>query len=323
MADGHPLRASLAWALFMSELPGPPTEQAWAAVRGAVDLHVHVAPDVIARRVDDIGLAREFASRGLAGFVLKSHYVPTAERATAVGRAVPGVWVGGAVALNHAVGGLNPAAVEVAARLGARVVWMPTVDAANEWTGRTADSPPPAWGEFHDRLRARAGYPAPIPLLDDAGRLVAAASECLEVAAAYDVMLATGHVGRAEIHALVRRARELGLTRVVVTHAEFPSIALAAAEQVELARAGALSEHCYTTAYTGKTTWERTFENIRATGASACVISTDLGQAANPPVADGLADFADRLLRDGFLVDDVRRMAVVNPAALVGLAASD
>ena len=58
-----------------------PTERARELVRGGFDTHIHVAPDVIPRRIDDITLAGLFAARGLAGFVLKSHYAPTAERA--------------------------------------------------------------------------------------------------------------------------------------------------------------------------------------------------------------------------------------------------
>jgi hypothetical protein len=132
------------------------------------------------------------------------------------------------------------------------------------------------------------------------------------------MVLATGHTGRDEIYALVRRGRELGIRAMVVTHAEFPSIDLAPEEQAELAGMGALIEHCYTTAFTGKTTWDRVYACLRATGAAGAVISTDLGQAANPPVADGLADFADRLLAAGFSEEDVRTMAVANPARLLG-----
>ena len=94
------------------------SNEAWQAIQGATDLHVHVAPDVIARRIDDVDLAKEFLGRGLRGFVLKSHYVPTAERAKVVERAVPSIKAYGALALNHSVGGLNPVAVEIAGRSG-------------------------------------------------------------------------------------------------------------------------------------------------------------------------------------------------------------
>ena len=49
---------------------------------GAFDTHVHVAPDVVERKIDDISLARRFAELGMAGFLLKSHYTSTAERAS-------------------------------------------------------------------------------------------------------------------------------------------------------------------------------------------------------------------------------------------------
>ena len=70
-----------------SALPDPmpdpvsgPTERARELVAGAYDAHVHVSPDVMERRIDDLSLARRFAAVGFGGFVLKSHYVPTAER---------------------------------------------------------------------------------------------------------------------------------------------------------------------------------------------------------------------------------------------------
>src|SRR5580693_10124563 len=97
------------------------SDAAWEALQGGYDLQVHVAPDVIERRIDDLDLAKEFLARGLRGFVLKSHYFPTAERATVVSRAMPGIAAYGAIALNHAIGGLNPVAVELAGRSGCKV----------------------------------------------------------------------------------------------------------------------------------------------------------------------------------------------------------
>jgi hypothetical protein len=102
-----------------------------------------------------------------------------------------------------------------------------------------------------------------------------------------------------------------------VTHAEFPSQNLTGDEQKELADDGALIEHCFTTTYTAKAPWELAFRNIRKTGVSRTLVSTDLGQSINPPVADGFAMFAQRLLDAGFSVDDVRTMAVTNPTRLV------
>jgi hypothetical protein len=131
------------------------------------------------------------------------------------------------------------------------------------------------------------------------------------------MILATGHLGRAEIFALVKAGREMGVRKVLVTHAEFPSQNLTADEQAELAGMGAIIEHCFTTMYTGKASWEGVYESIRRAGPERCILSTDLGQTINPPVAEGFAMFAQQLLDAGFSGAEVRRMAVTNPAEWV------
>ena len=144
-----------------------PTQETWAAIEGG--LQVHVAPDVIARRIDDIDLAKEFLGRGLKGFVLKSHYFPTAERAVVVSKAVPGIRAMGAITLNHSVGGLNPVALELAGRSGCKIVWMPTVDAANETAGRPDGTKKnlPFWAKIQLELAATGISPPPITVLDE------------------------------------------------------------------------------------------------------------------------------------------------------------
>jgi uncharacterized protein DUF6282 len=295
------------------------SDAAWRALEGAYDLQVHVGPDVIARRIDDIDCAREFLARGMKGFVLKSHYIQTGERAQVVTKAVPGSRVFGAVTLNHSVGGLNPVAVELAGRTGCKIVWMPTVDAENETAGRLDDGSQklPFWAKIQRELAAEGISPPPLSVVDASGHLVEPARRCLERIAKHNMILATGHLGRREIFALVRAAKDMGLKKVLVTHAEFPSQSLTGDEQKELADLGAVIEHCFTTTYTNKAPWETAFANIRKTGVSRTVISTDLGQTINPPVAEGFAMFVQRLLDAGFSADEVRTMAVTIPTRLV------
>src|SRR5262245_7812165 len=133
------------------------TDAAWDAIQGAYDLQIHVAPDVIERRIDDVDLAGEFLSRGLKGFVLKAHYIPTAERAQVVTKCVPGIEAYGAIALNHSVGGLNPVAIEIAGRSGNKIVWFPTVDAANETAGRLdgGNEKLPFWAKIQREIADR------------------------------------------------------------------------------------------------------------------------------------------------------------------------
>jgi hypothetical protein len=255
----------------------------------------------------------------MRGFVLKSHYIQTGERAQVVTKAVPGIKAYGAVTLNHSVGGLNPVAVELAGRTGCKIVWMPTVDAENETAGRL-DGPStklPFWAKIQRELAAEGISPPPLSVVDSAGNLIDAARRCLERIGKHNMILATGHLGRREIFALVRAARTMGLKKMLVTHAEFPSQSLTGDEQKELADMGALIEHCFTTTYTNKAPWETAFANIRRTGVSRSIISTDLGQTINPPVAEGFAMFAQRLLDAGFSSAEVRTMAVTNPTRLV------
>ena len=104
---------------------------------------------------------------------------------------------------------------------------------------------------------------------------------------------------------------------MVVTHPDYPTQGVPLAEQHELAARGALLERCFAPIHSGKVSWEQTFDAIRATGVEHNVLSTDLGQVANPPVEDGLALMADRLVEAGFSEQDVRTMAVDNTRALV------
>jgi hypothetical protein len=134
-------------------------------------------------------------------------------------------------------------------------------------------------------------------------------------------VLATGHLSRDEIFTIVDAAAAAGVRDVVVTHPEFPAQDIGVADQVALVERGALMERCFTTPYTGKCSWQHVFDGIRATGPEHNLLSTDLGQPANPPVEDGLALFADRLLAGGFGDDEIRAMTVANSRRLAVVAA--
>jgi hypothetical protein len=298
-----------------------PSERARELVRGAYDMHVHIAPDTVERRIDDVSLARRCIELGLAGFQLKSHYTSTAERARVVRGVVPDVEVFGAVTLNRAVGGMNPLAVEIAAREGARTVWLPTVDSLNEMTGAHELAPgakPPVWMRLQQELRDQGLAIEPVRVVDDAGELLPETRAVLESVKRHEMVLATGHLSRDEIFAVVDAAVEVGIETIVVTHPEFPAQDIGIEDQVELAAKGALLERCFTTPHTGKVTWERVFDTIRATGVEHSVLSTDLGQVFNPPVEDGLALMADQLLGAGFEEEEIHTMAVTNTRRLAG-----
>lgn len=296
-----------------------PSARARELVRGAYDLHVHTSPDVMPRSASDLELAFRCREVGLAGFVIKSHYVPTTERAALVRAVVPDIHVLGAIVLNSAVGGMNTMAVEIAAREGARIVWMPTFDSLNEMSEQYALPPGtqrPQWARLQQELRDQGVKSEPVHVVDEKFRVLPEVGNVLRSIASHDLVLATGHLGRDEIFAVVEAALIKGVRQIIVTHPEYPAENLSAADQSALAQQGAFLERCFTTPYTGKISWEQMFANIRATGPEHSFLSTDLGQPTNPPIEDGIALMADRFLAAGFSEEEIYTMAVTNTVRL-------
>jgi hypothetical protein len=167
------------------------------------DLHVHAAPSLLPRHGDDRATVAAERAVGFSTVVLKAHEGSTAERARLAG---DGAF--GGIVLNSAVGGANPDAVEIAARLGGRVVWMPTVSSRTHKAG--AASPELA---VHRGFELRL-----VEVLDDAGRLRPEWFDVLDAVAAHDLLLASGHLSAAETVVLFTQARRRGVARLLVNH---------------------------------------------------------------------------------------------------------
>jgi hypothetical protein len=289
-------------------------------LEGAFDTHIHSAPDVLPRKFNDIELAHRFKARHMAGFVLKSHYICTADRATLVNAIVPEVHAFGAIALNNSVGGLNPLALDIAGRLGARVCWLPSVDNANELenvAGQRDESKLPYWMSIAREMRAMGIAGAFLSVTED-GQVTQSARQCLEIIAKHDMVLATSHIRPSEVLPVVKAAQAVGVSRIVVTHPEFPTTLLSLEQQHELARLGVYFERCFTTPNTGKISWEQVYASIRQVGPASTILATDLGQTTAPYPDDGLATFISNLLENGFREQEVRMMVRDNPAQVLG-----
>jgi len=137
----------------------------------------------------------------------------------------------------------------------------------------------------------------------------------------YKLMLETGHSSPAEALMIIREAKRQGLEHVVVTHAMLAPVSMTIAQMQEAAKAGAFLEFVYN----GLTGREKSFEfkdyaaAIRAVGARSCILSSDMGQAANPLHPDGLTAFFTGLLKEGIPQADIELMSRTNPARALGL----
>jgi hypothetical protein len=269
---------------------------------GLIDLHIHTAPDVVPRFADDLESARAAAEAGMRAVLLKSHVTLVADRAALAEKQVGGLRVFGGLALNAPVGGLNPAAVEVAVKMGAKQIWMPTRGTANE--------------------QRRQGKPGGLTIFTDDGRIRSTVYDILDLVREADVILGTGHLSVEETVALVRLAQERGLRKIVVTHPEAPFIRMPIATQAELAGERVFFERCYvfTMPSTGATVSVADIAaQIRSVGPDSTVLSTDFGQAANPSPVDGMRAYLAGLAAHGFGPGDIRLMAGETPARLLGL----
>jgi len=295
-------------------------ETTHALLKGAYDTHVHSGPDVLPRKFDDFELARRASESGMAGFVLKSHYICTADRATLVRKAFPGVEAFGGLVLNNAVGGLNPIAVDVAGRLGNKVVWLPTVDSANELenvAGQLDESKLPYWMSIAREMRALGIAGDWLEVTDSDGRVTEPVRQCLELIAKHDMVLATGHIRPSAMLSVAKAAREAGVRRIIITHPEFPTTLLGIDQQKELTKYDVYFERCFTTPASGKIPWEQVYENVRQVGASTTILATDLGQSTNPHVDEGMAEYIGHFLDAGFGETTLQDMVHSNPSAVL------
>jgi hypothetical protein len=293
-------------------------------LEGAFDTHIHSAPDVLPRKFNDLELAQRFKARHMAGFVLKSHYICTADRATLVNQIVPEIQAFGAIALNNSVGGLNPLALDIAGRLGTKVCWLPSVDNANELenvAGQRDESKLPYWMSIAREMRALGIAGSFLNVTED-GKVTQATRQCLEIIAKHDMVLATSHIRPSEVLPVVTTAQKLGVKRIVITHPEFPTTLLSIEQQQELARLGVYFERCFTTPNSGKISWDQVYANIREVGPASTILATDLGQTTAPYPDEGLGTFIGNLLENGFSERDVRGMVRDNPGQLLGARAT-
>ena len=291
-------------------------------IEGAYDLHVHAGPDVLPRCGDDFDIAQRIVESGMAGYVIKNHYVSTGYRAYLVNKAYPKCQAFGAIVLNNSVGGINPVAVEMAAREGIKIVWMPTTDGATEQHHVFYETPPekqPYWARLVLKMRDDGIVFPGISILDQDGQLTENTLQVLDVIAKHDLILETGHLSRPETDALIKTAAERGVKKIIMTHVNFPGTYYSIEEQKKYIDYGAYMEFSYTPWQSGKISFEECVKMIKAVGADHVTMGTDLGRRDNVFPDEGMKIFSEKLFEAGLSEKEVRTINRENARKLLGV----
>jgi hypothetical protein len=288
-------------------------------IEGAYDMHVHSAPDALPRTGDDIDFAKIAKEYGMRGFVIKNHYFPSCERAQLVNKILgPEIKVFGSIVLNNTVGGINPQAVYISAKMDCKVVWMPTIDAENEKDTWKRYEKLPYWAKIQKELALAGRLKDPISIWNKDGEFTHEFMEVIDIIKEFDLVLATGHLRPEESIKVIDYAFRKGVKKIVVTHPDFPTTRFPIEAQKQLVENYKVYlERCFTTPYTNKVSWVEIINAIRETGANYNIISTDLGQPNAPYPAKGLVMFIERLLEYNIPVKDIQKMTIYNPHYLL------
>lgn len=272
-----------------------------------MDLYVHAAPDLLPRADDDLALAETCRQAGLAAAIHRNHFGSTVERADLALRAT-GFPLLGAIVGHDAIGGLNPTAVELALRLGAVWVGMPTLS-ARHFRGTLGNMP--------DHLRSSLGLgPGKVVLLDDEAKLRPEVRAIIDLTAEHNAVLGLGYGTPAECDAVLNAALDAGVAGVVLT---YPHLIGLDREQIRsmVSRDGVFLEICaYGMHPSGPTAGANVDDNlalIRHVGPARCILSSDGGMAGSPPPAALLEWAAGTLLEAGFIEQEIKALVHDNP----------
>ena len=288
-------------------------------LEGAVDLHVHPSPSPMPRRVDTVEAAQLAEELDFEAIVVKSHHHSTVMDVLALERDGindgSGTRVFGGIALNSTVGGLNPHAVDMALKLGGRIVWFPTI-ASPQHIAHHRAHPDLKFPKLAVKLQPE----QPVDVFGEDGKLKPEVHEIIASIAEADAILASGHMAPASITAVFEAARHAGVRRMLVNHPNFV-IEASYDDARHWVGLGAVIEHSLCM-YDEESTFHQwdldtLVKWIEAVGAENSTLGSDLGQMSNPLPTDSFRKIVGRLLERGMPERDVRRMVRDNPRRLL------
>lgn len=275
---------------------------------GIIDMHIHSAPDIRQRKLDDLQLMEAAVERGVRAIVIKSHMVPTVDRATLVNKIRQEKYpdsdfqMFGSLVMNLAVGGINPWAVEASIKLGAKEIFLPTMTAEN-----------------HCRKENKEHF---VSVIKD-GKIVEPLKDVFQLVKDYDVALGTGHISPSEIFTVVEAARNAGVKKIIVTHPEFHIVGMSLEEEKQIVKDyDVLLEKVYAQPIGGGVYKKNLPDNVahmKEIGCEHFIVSTDGGQMQNPEWYNTIAEYIDYLYDSGFSQEEIDVMTKKNPGRMLGI----
>jgi hypothetical protein len=287
---------------------------------GAVDLHCHSGPAAMPRILDHHEAMMDCAAAGFRALVYKDHFYLGTPHAILLEKLFPdtGVRLFSGIALNNAVGGINPHAVDHAAKIGARIVWMPTLSAENHI--RQASGQAKTFPKTSQKMLD----PIPLSALDGNGKVSDATKQVLDIIAEADIILAGGHLPASELHLVFDEARRRGVKKMIVNH---PTYVVGCTDEDirQLVANGVFMEHSICMFVEGRSKKygpDKLKHLIEVAGVDRTLLCSDLGLVGSPRPVDGYRAVVEILLDLQMPESDIRKLIGSNAATLLNLPAS-
>lgn len=283
-------------------------------IKNAIDLHVHIGPEIIPRKYNLQELIIQEEGK-ISGIGVKSHFYPT----VAISRIKNSrLRIIRSVTLNNYIGGLNPEIIRASTELAKKpiIVWFPTINAQNfleksDWEIR------PEWVN-NPTFKARAAKNVKgIKVTDGKNKITKKAMLVLDVVKEYNCILATGHISWQEAEILVENANKMGIKRIIITHPIYQLINMPIKIQKKLAKMGAYIEQCYSMYSIDRIPMAKIAKQIKEIGSESCILSSDTGQVFSRSPSECLLDFIRLLEKEGLQENDFYQMLVKNPRKLI------
>jgi hypothetical protein len=288
-----------------------------ALLVGAVDLHCHSGPAAMPRVLDHHEAMMDCSAAKFRALVYKDHYYLGTPHAIILEKLFPdtGVRLFSGLVLNNSNGGINPHAVDHAASIGAKIIWMPTISAENHIAKSSGQA------KTFPKTKRKMLDPVGLSALDANGKISDETKGCLDIIADADIILAGGHLPASELHMVFDEAKRRGVKKMLVNH---PTYVVGCNDEDirQMASTGVYMEHSICMFADGKAkkfSADDLNHLIKVAGVGKTILSSDLGLLDNPRPVDGFRQIVRMLLDLQFSKAEIRTLISTNAAGLLDL----